>query len=345
MEGNAETTPFLIFRVHDSHYAVEATAVREVVPLPEIYRLEETPSYIAGVVNLRGRIVPIIDLLLRFGYSSQANSITDSILVLEHADKVVGILVNDVQIGDIGEEEVVSESVYELKTEEVREAPFLRGVIKWGDKVAMRVHLENVLELSLDPGAQPGALPSPAVKFHYTEEENVVFRDRAHRLAQPAEEEGLAERLALAVVRVGREFFGIELHTIREFVDLRHVAPIPCCPPHIVGQTSLRGDLITVIDIADALGLPPRSDVEDRQLMVMQDPQLAAGVIVDELLNVLYLPVADVDSLPSTNRKGANELGRDHLRGTTTHGSRTLTLIDLPALLKHESLHVNENPL
>lgn len=331
--------------MRDSHYAVEATAVREVIPLPEIYPLEETPSYLVGVVNLRGRIVPIIDLLRRFGHSSSAYSIMDSILVLEHTDKIAGILVHDVQIVDVDQDALVATSAYATNGNVEREAPFLRGVVKWGDKVAMRLNLENILEIALNPSLSPDGFSTSVIESHYTEEEKAVLRARAHHLAQPADEEELDGKLALAVVRLGQEFFGVELHTIREFVDLKKVAPIPCCPPHIVGQISLRGDLITVTDISNALGLPPKPNVENRKLMVLQEPGLAAGVIVDEILNVLFLPAAVLDAIPAINRHIGDKLGREYLRGTTPYGSRTVTILDLPALLKHESLHVNETLL
>ncbi len=66
-----ETTSFLIFRLRDSRYAVETSSVCEIVPLLEIIPLEETPAYVVGVINLRGRIVPVADLNLRFGHPAQ----------------------------------------------------------------------------------------------------------------------------------------------------------------------------------------------------------------------------------------------------------------------------------
>ena len=59
------TEPHLIFALCGAPYAVSALAVCEIIPLPELTPLAELPSYVAGVINLRGKVVPVIDLNLR----------------------------------------------------------------------------------------------------------------------------------------------------------------------------------------------------------------------------------------------------------------------------------------
>src|SRR5665811_2304944 len=59
---------YLIFGHRGARYGLNVRAVREIVWLPELSPIEELPPYIAGVFNLRGRIVPVMDLGLRFGH-------------------------------------------------------------------------------------------------------------------------------------------------------------------------------------------------------------------------------------------------------------------------------------
>ena len=59
--------------------------------------------------------------------------------------------------------------------------------------------------------------------------------------------------LGLAVVELGDELFGVELAAVQEFCEIVQLTPIPCCPPHILGAISLRGDLVTLIDPRAAL--------------------------------------------------------------------------------------------
>ncbi len=317
--------------------------MREIVPLPEIIPLEETPAYVVGVVNLRGRIVPVIDLNLRFGHLPQPCRMEDCVVVLEWAGSAFGIIVDTVQnVHDIAQNEIAPIPSY---GGEARVAPqFLTGLVKLGEQVVMLLHLESLLCLSQSPKERRGTGESdPRVKSNAfcsdaTPEEKAVFRERALSLAQPPEDQDQAGLLPIALVRLSDELFGIDLQVIREFVELRNVTPVPCCPEHIVGQMNLRGDIITLIDIADALGLPPTRGRSGRKVVVVNNVEMGAGVLVDEVLDVLYLRAADV--APAT----AGMPGQEYLRGTAPYESKMLTLLDLPALLLRDSLIVNEKP-
>ena len=305
--------------------------------------LEETPRYILGVVNLRGQLVPVMDLNLRFGRASQRCRLEDCVVVLERAGSAVGIVVNEVlNVRDIAPEAVETAPSY--GAEAPTEFPFLMGLAKSGEQVLMLLHLENLLTLApgLKEGIDAGEIVLPVMTDAFctdaTPEEREVFRERARSLAQPPESQEKARLPALAVVRLGTEFFGIELQAIREFIELRSVTPVPCCPEHIVGQMNLRGDLITVIDIAGALGLPPKRGQAGRNVVVLNSAELGAGVLVDEVLDVLSLRAEDVTPSHAT----AHASGQEYLRGTAPYGSRMLSLLDLPALLMQDSLQVNE---
>jgi len=115
---------------------------------------------------------------------------------------------------------------------------------------------------------------------------------------------------------------------------------VPCCPAHVVGQMNLRGDLITLMDIAGALGLPAASGSAGRKVVVMNCAPLGAGVLVDEVLDVLYLRATDVAPAAAA----AHAPGQEYLRGTAAHASRLLTLLDLPRVLARNDLIVNEEP-
>ncbi len=161
----------------------------------------------------------------------------------------------------------------------------------------------------------PPVLPS-AFCPDATPQEQAVFRERARSLAQALESQEQDEMPPLAVVRLGEELFGIDLQAIREFAELRSVTPVPCCPAHIVGQMNLRGDLITLLDIAGALGLPPTPGKANRKVVVVNSAELGAGVLVDEVLDVLSLRAADVSPAPASARAP----GQEYLRGATPYG-------------------------
>ncbi len=336
---------YLIFMLRDSRYAVEARAVREIVSLPEITPLGEASDYVAGVVNLRGKIVPVLDLNLRLGHPPRRWNLDDCLIILEWDGSTVGLIVNEAQnVREFAPDEVIQVPSYGA-TSHPRDL-FLAGLLKSAGHVVMLLHLENLLCLAHGPtelrqsgGIVPSAIQG-AVCSDSTPLERAVFRERALSLAQPPVSWDLDDLLPRAVVRLGEEFFGIDLLSIREFADLGSVTPVPCCPKHVVGEINLRGDLITLMEIFTELGLDPLPGRTGSKVLVVNNAELRAGVLVDDVLEVLYIRAADVKRA-NTAARGP---GKDYLQGTVPYEAQILCLLDLPVLLMQESLTVNEKP-
>jgi purine-binding chemotaxis protein CheW len=342
-------TPFLIFRLGESHFAVEVTSVVEIVPLPEITKLEESPGYVLGIVNLHGRVIPVVDMHMRFGYSPQAYGLEDCIVFLERLGKTIGVVANEAQVVQPFEpSDFASMSSYGFEVGEAiapHDPQFIFGIATWGGKLVMGLNVENVLDLSQGLATrasdafevQAGSSLATAIR---TPEAIAILRERSNKLAQESKFDEGAGSSPLAVVRIGEEFFGIGLDVIREFADLRNVTPIPCCPDHVLGQMNLRGDLITITDIGKALGILPSRKSPDRRVVIVNDANLAVGVIVDELLGVITPSQQHFSSRSGTSRP----VDQEFRKGSIMDGPRTLSLIDLSILLRQESLIVNEKP-
>jgi len=73
-----ESYPYLTFTLDQSLYGINTFLVEEIFFLPELTSIPESPFDIVGVVNLRGEILPIMDLNLRFGYACNDYHLTDS---------------------------------------------------------------------------------------------------------------------------------------------------------------------------------------------------------------------------------------------------------------------------
>jgi len=82
------------FRVGEETFGLPISAVREIVRVPEITAVPSAPAHIEGVINLRGRIIFVVDLRKRFGRSNTAPSKKNRILVVEFEDRVIGLIVN-----------------------------------------------------------------------------------------------------------------------------------------------------------------------------------------------------------------------------------------------------------
>jgi purine-binding chemotaxis protein CheW len=82
------------FRIGNETYGVRIASVREIVRVPEITSVPSAPDLIEGVINLRGKIIPVMDLRKRFGQTEIISDKKNRILVVELENKLIGLIVN-----------------------------------------------------------------------------------------------------------------------------------------------------------------------------------------------------------------------------------------------------------
>jgi purine-binding chemotaxis protein CheW len=352
------TEPHLIFALRGLPYAVSALSVCEIIPLPALTPLAELPSYAAGAINMRGKVVPVIDLNLRMGHSRQTYRVTDSVILLEDHATLVGIIVNEVcRVRNIAQNEVEPPSSLSSAQDEEAAARFISGVAKVDGDLIMLLHLENLLHLQQDtarealeeghinsaPTIGPGFCPEATL------EERAIFQARAQGIQQPLVNEDSSGLIPLAVVGLNGEHFAIDLALVREFSTLRSVTPVPCCPAHIVGQMNLRGDILTLVDIRSALQMPLAStqdksngvseyDSVTGKVVVIESSALQVGVLVDEVFDVVNLHPTDICAIPAA----VQPLSAEFLQGTSPYEKAMLSILNLPRILTAGALIVNE---
>jgi purine-binding chemotaxis protein CheW len=149
----AETTQFLTFKLGEEVFALDITKVREVLDFTTATKVPRTPEFMRGVINLRGSVVPVVDLRLKFGMSRTENTVNTCVIITEVAvdgEKVIlGCLADSVQ------------EVLDLEPGSIAPAPrigtklrteFLSGMGKRGDRFIMLLDIDRVFsadELSL----------------------------------------------------------------------------------------------------------------------------------------------------------------------------------------------------
>lgn len=337
---------FLTFTLHYELCAVDATAVREMHYLPELTHIEESPRFIAGVYNLRGRIVPVIDLHILFGCSLEKYSLRDRVIVLESKGLMTGIIVNDVH--DVIA--ILPEDIEPVRMPHYKpHAPhFISGEAKVGEDIAMILDHHKILDFGTEN------LDLIETEEHEDEEhfkakweskiQNpnsevlAVFHERAINLMQPIVSEDRIGLMPVAVIGLDKEYFGVELETVREFADMHDVVPIPCCPAHIIGNMNLRGDILTLVDISGVLNLPVGNISASGKVIVTRIGELFAGLPVDEVFDVRYVNPSEISEAPSAIQAESE----GYIKGTSPYGGRMMTILNLQKILTREGLVVNE---
>jgi purine-binding chemotaxis protein CheW len=86
----------VVFSIGKELYGVAIDAVHEIVKVPEITQVPDAPAFLEGVINLRGRIVPVVDLRKRLRLDSKEKTKSSRVLITEHEGRLVGLLVDAV---------------------------------------------------------------------------------------------------------------------------------------------------------------------------------------------------------------------------------------------------------
>lgn len=136
---------YLSFHLADEEYAIEVLRVREIVKLQHITSVPETPLEVRGVINLRGRIIPVVDLRLKFGISGKQYDERTCIIVVEPQGSEggpIGIIVDDVsEVLTLGEPDVQDTPDFGGGVT----TPFLLGMAKVRDEVKILLDIDQVL--------------------------------------------------------------------------------------------------------------------------------------------------------------------------------------------------------
>ena len=325
----------LIFNLDDTSFGLDATLVRESMWLPELTPVEEAPPYIVGMFSLRDQLVPVTDLNLRFGHPARPYSLTDQVVVLEQDQRWMGLIVSEVR--EVIELPLASiQPAPKFDAETHRNASLVAGEARVGDDIVTVLDTSQLVHLPLNVTDADEEHPVNRFCAEATAEQRAVYRARAKALGQSVADE-VGERIALAVVELDEEYFGIELQKVQEFCEITHVSPIPCCPPHILGAISLRGNLFTLLDLRVALNLSPTAQSGGKVVVARLGEQMV-GVAVDDVHDVVYLRPEDLQAAPEVLR----EQRGTEIKGAAPYAGKMMVILDLPALLAREEWIVNE---
>jgi purine-binding chemotaxis protein CheW len=137
-KADDEDLRWVTFRLENEKYGINVMQVQEVLRVTEIAPVPGAPSYVLGIINLRGNVVTVIDTRSRFGLGSAEMDDSTRIVIIEADEQVVGILVDSVA-------EVASEieTAPNVGTEE--SAKFIQGVASHDDELLILVDLNKLL--------------------------------------------------------------------------------------------------------------------------------------------------------------------------------------------------------
>lgn len=140
---NKMSNRFLTFFIDTEQYGLDISRIKEIIRLMDITEIPKTPSFVKGVINLRGSIIPVVDVRLKFGMSSIEETVDTTIVIYEVEKVSIGFIVDRV------------EDVVTIAKESISAAPdfgssidttFISGVAEVDEGVIMILDLKNIFD-------------------------------------------------------------------------------------------------------------------------------------------------------------------------------------------------------
>ncbi len=157
---NGQSGMYLTFKLANEEYGVEILKVREIIGFMRITAIPQMPVYMKGVLNLRGKVIPVVDLRLKFGLAEAEHTEQTCIIVVDVGSEV-GVIVDTVsEVLDIA-----SDDIDPPPTTQGSNTDFILGMGKVGEDVKILLNINKVLDQEEVAALAAAAGSSPAEGF------------------------------------------------------------------------------------------------------------------------------------------------------------------------------------
>jgi len=321
-EGDAVAEQeFVVFELDGHSFALPLDLVDEIIRIPSVTPVPLSPPALKGLMNLRGRVVPVADLRTCCGLPDGTPDEDARVLVTE-LDPPLGFLVDRVLGIRQGTEIHADDETLSTATDGVavpEGSRILRGVLQSELGIVVVIDLPAVVLASLGTGrtVRTGGTSSP--------------RAAPDRLAGVVADDAPTHEL-VSFTCSGQEF-AFRLDQVREIVRAPQTpVPLPRTADSIVGLTELRGQVLPLVNLSTVLGLDGSGDESWVVVVALEDGDLTTtvGLITDGVREVLTVQDAHVRPLPATFADDAGVGSVCMLQD----GQRMVSLLDVEEILR-----------
>lgn len=152
-EQEEKKKQFMTFLCCDEIYGISLDNVNEIIGLQQYTSIPETEDYIMGLINLRGKVIPVIDVRIRFGKEPLPYNDRTSVIVIQVKETVIGLIVDGIEgVADIKEDEIMPPpSVSDLK---MQSRKYVFGIGRVGSEVKLLLDPEKLIRDSEEDAGQ-----------------------------------------------------------------------------------------------------------------------------------------------------------------------------------------------
>lgn len=139
---STDSKKYITFKIDDYLYCIDIADVHEIISLHKFIRVPKVPKYIKGIINLRGEIIPVIDMRLKFGKSEIEYDSSSSIIIIKSNDIILGLLVDKVEeVLEIQDKLIIAPPEYKNS----KESQYITGLCKKDNEIKYILSSETII--------------------------------------------------------------------------------------------------------------------------------------------------------------------------------------------------------
>jgi purine-binding chemotaxis protein CheW len=286
LETETNDNQFVTFSVEGEIFATPMAPVQEIIRVPDLAQVPLAPPSLLGLANLRGRILPIVNLRRIFGLQNVTDTDATRALVINLGTPLGFVVDRVASVIAVDEDSIEPASSIASSVD----AKLLTGVVKAANgEIIMILDFAELIsreftEAVSQRGTADHGTPSGA-------EVKDGEEDDGHN----------SDEIQLVSFTVERQEYAADIAAVQEIVQMPDkVVVIPNAPSHVLGLMTLRERLLPLLSLRALLGLPEVQKEDAQRIVVLGlGDNSAVGVVADSVDEVLRVPRKQVEALPS----------------------------------------------
>jgi chemotaxis signal transduction protein len=231
--GLKDESQLVTFLLNEEEFGFDIMSVQEIIRPPKMAKVPRTPVYVDGIANLRGVVLPVIDMRKRFGMERTEETDRTRVLVVDIDGVKTGLRVDRVK-----QVTRVLRSEMEVPPAAIRgtSSDYLEGVVKLdkGQRIVMALNAAHVCDI----GVTRKTASAPSVASMGSDSGSTQFKERRG-----------AEVQKMVTFRIAKEEFAFNMEHVREILRVQTPNQVPDVPDYVLGVLTVRGKVLPIIDL------------------------------------------------------------------------------------------------
>jgi purine-binding chemotaxis protein CheW len=323
---------FIVFRAADNLFGVNIESIREVIEPVHITRVPLMSDVIKGIINIRGVIVPTLDMCKRLYDAEIKMSQNSRIFICETKEgsetSLLGGLVDEVvSVNDMSDMELSDSPEFGSKMR----ADFIKCVGKVNNHFVMLLDMARVFDIN--------DLALHALKNAY-QEKSLDFGSRPYDeeamkgILKTQEQEESASKTHYILFALNNEKYGIDMGRVLEVVRIENMERLPNAMTFMKGIMNIRNNPVPLIDMRLRCGLPEKTYTSDTAVLIVNTGGIPVGLIVDSVSDVMEI---SEESVKDTLHYSV-QIERDFISGIAELDGKFIVLVNVDRILTDDEL-------